>query len=407
VSSPNITDAEKSENDKDVKKKSKYPQVPVSPKTSQVKDTPMPPKTSQVKDTPMPPKTSQVKDTPMPPKTSQVEDAPIPKNIPQTDNPSPLLDNVERKRKLTATSEQTEQVIDYLLKQDNATINPRLNFSENKVTYDILNQIGLDEDDQSFLDQLCTTSKSLERKHFQRLLICPKHNNFSITIHNCCMKCDAQNISKKYLIEHKPCGNIEEYETEKIHTQSTCSRCKKPITFTKKDCKTHGMWFYCFSCEEKFDKPKTELYCREGNHLLKIDDTISRDIYSYTHKHYSDPTSKIMLSVKNKIASHYTSETNVSVVGKSGITHIIDIICNINNKKHGIFLKYSDEEITEVDFHSIFLKVLDVPDLIPIIILAPSVNEGVEKLIKTHNVVAVIGKEPEEIFEQLLKALST
>jgi len=210
------------------------------------------------------------------------------------------------------------------------------------------------------------------------------------------MKCDAQNISKKYLIEHKPCGSIEEYETMQIHTQETCSRCKKAITFTKKDCKTHGMWFFCFSCEEKFDKPKTELYCREGNHLLKMDDTLTRDVYNYTHKHFTDPTSKIMLSVKNKISSHYTSENNVSVVGKSGIEHTIDIVCTINNQKHGIFLKYSDEEISESDFHSIFLKVLDVPDLIPIIILIPSINDAVQKLIKTHNVVAIVGKIPKK-----------
>jgi len=221
------------------------------------------------------------------------------------------------------------------------------------------------------------------------------------------MKCDAQNISKKYLIEHRPCGNIEEYETKKIHTQANCSRCKKPITFTKKDCKTHGMWFYCFSCEEKFDKPKTELYCREGNHLLKMDDTISRDVYSYVHKHFTDPTSKIMLSVKNKITSHYASENNVTVVGKSGIEHMIDIVCTINNKKHGIFLKSSDEEITESQFRSIYLKVLDVPDLIPIIILIPSVNDGVLKLIKTHNVSAIIGKDPDEIFDQIVKAIPT
>jgi len=76
-------------------------------------------------------------------------------------------------------------------------------------------------------------------------------------------------------------------------------------------------------------------------------------------------------------------------------------------KKHGIFLDKTDDEITEAEFHSIFLKVLDVPALIPIIILIPSVNEEVKKLIKTHNVVAIIGNEPEEIFEQLLKAIST
>jgi len=372
VTLPDISNKEKSENDRDMKKnKSEFSKISDSTQ-----------------------ETSQTDDSPKPQETSQTDDSPKPQ------------ETVEPKTTQPANPKQAEQIIDYLLTQENATIRPKLNFFDNKITYDILKQIGLDESDPSILDQLCTTSKILEKKHFQRLLICPKHKNFSITLHSCCMKCDAQNISKKYLIEHKPCGNIEEFETNQIHTQNTCSRCKKPITFTKKDCKTHGMWFYCYSCEEKFDKPKTELYCREGSHLLKIDDTLSKDIYSYVHKHFTDPTSKIMLSVKNKISSHYTSETNVSVLGKSGIKHVIDIICVINNKKHGIFLKYSDEEITESEFHSIFLKVLDVPDLIPIIILIPSVNEEVQTLIRSHNIVAIIGKDPEEIFDKLVKSIS-
>jgi len=255
VSSSNISSPEKSEKDKNVKKKKS--EFKFMDEISQTDDSPKPQETS-----PKPQETS-----PKPQETSPKPQETSPK--PQETSPKPQK-TVDTKPTTPVSSKQSGQIIDYLLKQENATIKPKLNFSENKITYDVLKQIGLDESDHSFLDQLCTTSKILEKKHFQRLLICPKHKTFSITLHNCCMKCDAQNISKKYLIEHKPCGNIEEYETMQIHTQDTCSRCKKPITFTKKDCKTHGMWFFCFSCEEKFDKPKTELYCREGNHLLKM-----------------------------------------------------------------------------------------------------------------------------------------
>jgi len=314
---------------------------------------------------------------------------------------SDTLDDTNPKTTKPISQKQTEHIIEYLLKQENLIIKPTLNYLENTITYDVLKQVGLDETDSSYLDQLCLTS-DLHKKHFQRLLVCPTHKNFSITLHNCCTKCNEQNILKKHLIEHVLCGNIEEYDIQSHNTPTTCSRCKKLITFTK-DCKIHGMWYFCLSCKEKFDKPQKELYCREGQHSLKMEKTSFQDIFCYTHKH-ANTTSKIVMSIKNKIFSHYPSKNNVLIVGNSGIDHIIDMVCIINHKKYGIFLNYSDDEICEEEFHPTVLKILDIPDLIPIIITIPSVCETIHDFIKTHDIITIIGDDSDKVFEEFVKS---
>src|SRR4030042_5307428 len=58
---------------------------------------------------------------------------------------------------------------------------------------------------ESFLKKLHDAG-ILGRKLFDKIVICPKSNSASVSIHYCCPYCKSFDIQKSSLIEHVKCG---------------------------------------------------------------------------------------------------------------------------------------------------------------------------------------------------------
>ncbi|MCS6768785.1 MAG: hypothetical protein NZ517_08650, partial [Candidatus Nitrosocaldus sp.] len=126
------------------------------------------------------------------------------------------------------------------------------------IHYPVLEELGITTD----MLENAVRNGILERHVYDKILVCPIHNNILNRISLYCPECNSKNVKKMHLIEHISCGFIGEKEKfNSINGRLMCPSCNTPIT--EKNSTMLGVWYVCNQCSAKFNNPIPRFQCND------------------------------------------------------------------------------------------------------------------------------------------------
>lgn len=323
--------------------------------------------------------------------------------------------SAENKVKSNHNDSDVSKLITLINQIKDRQILPKVNLVFGQISYPMLTQIGKDENDVSFLESLCTHEQIFEKIIYERILVCPQHqNSFSSNIRLYCPKCNSMDIKKLHLLEHTKCGYISEqtnFETN-LSKITKCPSCNKTIEDPSKELRIPAKWYSCNNCNEKFDNATLKLHCRDHNHDFDINSAKSFDVPSFRIKTEENgasiDTRDIIEKLKHVLENFgFTVTENYSIQGKSNHYHSIDLFgINQHKKTISIFIKKSDSEIDNSEINSKIIQVLDTSPNIAILIGFSSISERAKIIAASYNVSIVASHNPDNIIDSTNKILA-
>ena len=306
----------------------------------------------------------------------------------------------------TSQDENAKKLLNFMNQSKKKEITPYINFKENRVSFPILINIGLDEYNVKFLESLTPEAVGiLEKGVYERQLVCPKHpDELSTGIRLYCPECSSMDVERLHLIEHKVCGFIaekEKYGVDDVRHVQKCPHCKKQIEDYNKEIRLPGRWNKCHSCSKIFDNVVIKLRCRKYEHDFDVTEAESVSIPSYKLKENAMENVGIMtiLSPLKKIltSADYAVEELTTVLGKSGVEHPVSIFAKKDNQRIAIFVETSKGQIQDTEINSTLVKVLDIAPSKTIFIAIPSISEQAKTMGEAHGMIILSGDNNEKI----------
>jgi len=293
------------------------------------------------------------------------------------------------------STSKTVRLIQEVQKLEDRTIKPFVNYTEGRLFYPILSEIGEVQDNIEYLDGLVTDG-ILEQKIYEKLIVCPIHpDTFSSSIRLYCPNCHSMDVEKLNLFEHKKCGYITESSKFDFTDpeNSHCPSCKKPIKNFEKEIRVPAMWYQCNDCSEKFDNAVIKLHCRKHEHDFDTNSGQFVATFSYKLKNSEISINSDTSQIKDELLKllqgfNFTAKLNVSIKGKSGNVHEIPIYgkSKTTNESILIFIKNQPDGIDQSDVNSILVPKLDINPTNTLLVTVSGINDGVESLVKHYGI---------------------
>ncbi len=252
---------------------------------------------------------------------------------------------------------------------------------------------------EAILERLCDL-KILEKTFFETVSSCPNCSSTSVTLHFRCPECSSHHIDKTSLIEHVPCGNIEERDKYiAANSLSTCPKCGEKLV--EGEYRDVGRWYVCRECKGKFEDPDLDVICRKCNNKFTIQNADIREISKYSlnreleHEIKQNVTS---LESVNKLLIElgFSVEMPASVTGeKSGIQHYFSLMAkkksrdidNIITVDHAV--GHSEVSASQLIFY--VYKISEVKVDVPIFVAIPKLDETAKKIAEGYNILVIEG----------------
>ncbi|HUW49343.1 MAG TPA: hypothetical protein VMW36_11425 [Patescibacteria group bacterium] len=249
----------------------------------------------------------------------------------------------------------------------------------------------------------------LERKLFDKVLICPKCNSANVSVHYCCPYCKSFGIRKSALMEHVKCGYMDVEENFNKGDRLTCPKCHEDLKKLEVDYRRAGIWCTCKDCGKSFDIPVTSLFCRGCNLNFTFEDTIIKDVYSYTLR--EEARQEVALGwvlvapIKELLAeSGLEVQGPAFVKGKSGANHMFDVVAKGKDasKLTVVDLATSTEDVvSEQPVIALFAKIFDVSPDSAYLVAIPRLNENGKKMAELYKIQVVEGRNEKEVVRVL------
>ena len=249
----------------------------------------------------------------------------------------------------------------------------------------------------------------LERKLFDKVLVCPKCNSANVSVHYCCPYCKSFDIRKSALMEHVKCGYMDVEENFNKGGRLTCPKCHEDLKKVEVDYRRAGIWCTCKDCGKSFDIPVTSLFCRGCNLNFTFEDTIIKDAYSYTLREEARLEAPlgwvIVAPIKELLAeSGLEVQGPAFVKGKSGANHMFDVVAKGKDasKLTVVDLATSTEDVvSEQPVIALFAKIFDVSPDSAYLVAIPRMNENGKKMAELYKIQVVEGRNEKEAIRVL------
>jgi nitrite reductase/ring-hydroxylating ferredoxin subunit len=293
------------------------------------------------------------------------------------------------------STSKSVNLIQEVQKLDDKTIKTFIDYTEGRIFYPILSNIGETQDNVSYLDDLVSDG-ILAKQIYEKLIVCPIHPTvFSSSMRLYCPKCHSMNVEKLNLFEHKKCGYITESKNFDFTNidHSICPSCKKEIKNFEKEIRVPAMWYQCEDCTEKFDNAVIKLHCRKHEHDFETNSGKFISTFCYKLKNSDISNISDTTQIKDELVKllrgfNFTAELNSLVKGKSGNTHEIPVFgkSKSNNDSILIFIKNQSTGVDESDMNSILIPKLDIDPKNTLLVTVSDVKDGVENLAKHYGI---------------------
>lgn len=264
-------------------------------------------------------------------------------------------------------------------------------------------EIGLSaEETHRLLDSLAELGLLI--KHVgKRFPVCPYCNSFRIGLMSVCPKCKTADIVRKQLVEHV-CGYLTPYKEGEI-----CPLCKREIT--KKSVREIGVWLECKNCQTKFDEPMTSYVCQDcGKDIHVSDIKFSETSYYMLNKEHEEEIRKyayVLFDLSDKLRENgFRIQFPAKVQGKSGLTHILDLLIVKEPNSWGLDLVMTskpeyDDDASVLRF---FAKAFDV-EVKPLLLVIPKLSTRIRQLVSSYDISIIEAENTDALAEKLLNYL--
>ncbi|RLE49945.1 MAG: hypothetical protein DRJ31_03000 [Candidatus Methanomethylicota archaeon] len=247
-----------------------------------------------------------------------------------------------------------------------------------------------------------------------QLLRCPNCNSYFIQGRFRCPFCNSINLEKSYLIEHYACGTLRRKEDFERDGKLVCPICGGELKTEGVDYRYAGAWFTCRDCKKQFNMPSVRFVCRRCNMELSIDKIELTILNSYAAedvavKMVSKETIVVAPLVNFLRSLGLTVSSPGTLVGKSGVHHIFDLIIEIRSEGTSaplaVDVSKSLEGASEFDVIAMFAKVVDAGVKIPVLVAMPKMSDMGKKLAASYGINVIEGTSLDELFEKFRSLL--
>jgi transcription elongation factor Elf1 len=264
-----------------------------------------------------------------------------------------------------------------------------------------------DSNTDEFLQQLFEGGV-VKRKLYDKIIFCPSCSSANVSIHYTCPYCKSFDIKKSALIEHIKCGYIDTEDHFQRGDKLFCPRCNKELTTPDVDHNKAGVWCTCNKCAKSFDIPLPTHFCRECEEKFNFDESIYKNVYSYTLTPEASKKATLGWIIINPIVDFledmgFKVKSPGFLNGKSGTRHIFDLTAVSVGKKNtiAIDLETSDDIVSEQSVISMFAKIFDVNPEKACLVAIPKMSESGRKLAALYKIDLIEAKNHTEAIESL------
>jgi len=262
---------------------------------------------------------------------------------------------------------------------------------------------------EDFLNRLYE-AKVIERKLYDKILLCPSCGSQNVSTHYCCPYCKSFNIQKGSLVEHVKCGYMDVEENFRKGGKLVCPKCHRELKKPEVDYRKAGIWCTCKDCGKSFDIPVTRHFCRECLADFTFEDVEIRDVYAYTlnEEVRGEITAGWIFVAPIKeflVESGFEVEAPAFLKGKSGANHMFDIAAykkEITKKVAVMDVATATEDVvSEQPVIALFAKIYDVAPDSAFLIAIPKLNENAKKMAELYNIKVIEARDSKEVTKAL------
>ena len=249
-----------------------------------------------------------------------------------------------------------------------------------------------------------------ERKLFDKVILCQKCSSASVSVHYCCPYCKSFDIRKSALIEHVKCGYMDVEENFIKSGKLTCPKCHEDLKKLDVDYRRAGIWCTCKDCGKSFDIPVTGLFCRDCHSNFTFEDSVIKDVYSYSLKEEARQETALgwvlVAPIKELLTQNgFEVQGPAFVKGKSGANHMFDVVARSkepSKKLTVVDLATSVEnEVSEQPVIALFAKIFDVSPENAYLIAIPKISDNGKKMAELYNIQVVEARNEKEAIRVL------
>jgi hypothetical protein len=176
---------------------------------------------------------------------------------------------------------QARKLLQFMLRSPRTTIAPEITVTDD-IRYPELKQVvELNEAKALNLLSRMVQAKVLLADLVDKVPACPDCGSSQLSTRYICPKCFNYNIEHSFLYEHLKCGKTASDDTFKKGDQLVCPKCQTVLHNFGIEYRAVGAWYKCGSCNESFNAPVHQHFCRPGHHQFAMDRVRLVPIYQY------------------------------------------------------------------------------------------------------------------------------
>jgi len=321
-----------------------------------------------------------------------------------------LNDKIELERREAYIEPRTRNLLRELIQcEDKDQIIPKYNPASGFVYQLAEQKTGGSENgylSKDFLENLARLD-ILNKSFYDSVSVCPSCSSTIITLHSRCPKCKSHNIDKTSLMEHIPCGFIDQRNE---YVGNICPKCGERLI--EGQFRNMGRWFICRDCSERFEDPEYDLNCRSCGKDFTIKEAQLSEVpkFSLNLKRKREIRQNVasLESFRELLVSlGFSVEIPGLAMGeKSGMQHHFSLIAKKQVKGQDMIIALdhavSEPEVSSSPLILYIYKTSEVKVDIPIFVAMPAINETAKKIAQGHEILLIEGSaEEKEVIEKI------
>lgn len=250
----------------------------------------------------------------------------------------------------------------------------------------------------------------LKRRLYDKIVSCPKCNSLNVSIHYCCPYCRSFDIQRSSLIEHVNCGYMDVEENFHKIGNLVCPKCQNELRKLDVDHRRAGIWCICKDCTKNFDIPVTVLFCRDCHTESTFEDVTIKNVYAYSMKKDAKRGASLgwvlIAPIRDFLIERgFNVESPAFIMGKSGASHMFDVIAQEKDKTKRQFVidlaMSADDTVSEQSIVALFAKIFDVSPDGAYLVAIPRMSDNGKKMAESYNIHVIEAENPEEAIKIL------
>ncbi|MHB8566077.1 MAG: TackOD1 domain-containing metal-binding protein [Nitrososphaerales archaeon] len=233
---------------------------------------------------------------------------------------------------------------------------------------------------------------------------CEKCGSPNLALNFQCPSCQFNNLEKRMVIEHTPCGYVDVETRFKWEGAAiVCPRCGKSSRTDRPDIRMKGSWFYCNNCEKRARDPTITLKCRDCGRTFEAADVSLVRVFSYVlGDRAKDSTVMLVKPLMDSLRTiGWETERSGILVGRSGTQHKYSLVSRKDKMTIAIDVAVSNIIVNESPVIKIFAKGFDSKPDASILISIPGSTNQAQVLAKQYGILMVEASTNGEVIEKL------